>query len=340
MKHKSEQPEEVQEIVEPLTGSAVIVEPKVENGADEVKNEGVMRKPTWRERWAEMRTGKNRKGLWIGLGVTVLGAVVVVLVVVIMSGQVKLDYSGSYLLAKEVKPELTKLTSATDCEKASDYLTSAFAAVETYDAYVKGCSELGEGVREPLAAVGETEGVLKDAELLTRYEAVKEQYETVMKGNAGLADYLEAYKVWHAWVVTEAHAGKGEWDWTEAELEEAVKVLTESKYGLLQEYGQGWLERKKAALLAHDAYFNAAADSTGSLTELRTEATAKETEFKDWKKENEPQIKELLPLAPVKTTELLSAWQDFYAAVRTAYQENYNREVGGCRELVNQIVCE
>lgn len=334
---KSEKSDDgVRQVVEPLTGSSVIIEPTEEETAEAEKR--ALRKPTLRERWAQTPKKKRKKGVLIF--VVVLVVVVVVCVVALVTNQVHIDYAGTYQLAKELKPKMVGIQNAYDCDKVTNYLTSAYATMDAYQGYVKGCLELGSDAREGLEMLGVTEGVLKDAEVASRYEVLKVEYEKVMGENAKMADILEAYEVWHQWVIAEGNGGKGEWEWTESELKEAAEILTGSKYELLQEYGKGWLEKKTEALKAHEAYFNKAMDAEGELTALREEATKKETEFKDWKAEKEPKIKELIPLTPAKTAELTSAWQGFYDVVRRSYQENYNREAGGCKELVNQVVCE
>ena len=334
-KQKAKQTDERQ-IVEPLTGSSVIVEPTEEETAAAAKQ--ALRKPTWRERWAQAPKKKRNRGVLVGVLILLIG--VVVSVVFLVTNQVRIDYAGTYQLAKELKPKMIEIQNAYDCDKVVNYLTSAYATMESYQGYVKGCLEIGEDAKEGLEGLEMTEGVMKDGEVMMKYDELMEKYRKVMNENAKMTDILEAYEVWHEWVIAEGHSGRGEWDWTEEELKGASEILTRSKYELLQEYGKGWLEKKTEALKAHEAYFNKAMDAEGELTELREESKNKEMAFKDWKAENEPQVKELIPLAPAKTGELAGAWQSFYDLVRRSYQENYNREIGGCKELVNQVICE
>ncbi len=345
-----------QRIVEPLTGSAVIVEekPKPEvpdNGFpigygpnEHMKKIEKPKAPSFRERMKHTRKKMTKKQKILAIAIP--GATVVLIggfmIVASFTGMFKVDYSGTYLAAKELKSELQGLRSDTNCDKVIEYVDMQYTAMETYMKYIEGCKVASEGVSDSVVAkVGDTDGVRRDEEIRRRYETLKTSLETAKQGNANVNGVLDVYKIWHEWILAEAAGDNkhAEWEWTESDLNAASEILTKSDIKEFQEYGKKWLELKKAAAEATSMFFHP--DFTqNDLPTLTQNMNQKQDEFKKWKKENEPDVTDLYPLELVDTAKLYAKFEEFYNYIRDTYEKNYNTEVRGCTEFVTSVKCD
>ena len=153
---------------------------------------------------------------------------------------------------------------------------------------------------------------------------------------------LDTYVLWHSWVIAESagNSSHNDWDWTEADLNNAAGVLINSGIPEFKTYGEGWLNLKKEAATATNIYLHAALGTVGTLSDAYNEMVTKQNAFNEWKKGNEPVITDIYPLELVDTANIYTKFEEFYNYIREVYQNNYNQKAGGCKEFVNSIVCD
>jgi hypothetical protein len=341
--------------VEPLTGSVVFNEP-VSDAPDNgfpigygpnahLKKIEKPKKASLFERMKHARKKMTKKQ-------KILAAVVPVLVVVAIlgfgiyaavTGSFKVDYSGTYLASKKLKTEVQKLRSDASCDKVIEYVNNQYTTMTVYQSYINDCKKVGDGVdMAAVEAVGDTSGVLKDDEVRRRYETLKTSFDVAKEGNTELNEVLDIYATWHEWIVAETSGNNAhqEWDWTDADMKKTSGILTDSDTAEFVKYGEDWYKYKKDAAEATNAYFHHALNTADDLVKLSDNMKKKQEAFTKWKKEKEPKVTEFYPLELVDTAALYAKFEEFYNFVKETYQNNYNKEVGGCKELVTAVVCE
>lgn len=342
------------QIVEPLTGSSVIVEPEVkgavpDNGFpigygpnEHIKKIEKPKKPSLRERLSHARQKMTKKQKVLLITVP-LGIVVLVggfIAYASITGMFKTDYSGTYLAAKELRNEMQKLRSDANCDKVVEYVSNQYTANETYNDYINGCREVAEGVSDSvMLKVGDTAGVLKDEEVRRRYETLKSALAVAKSENGDVNDVLKKYSIWHEWIKEEA-AGDTKFNegWPDADMKKAAAILIDSEVDEFKKYGEEWYKFKKEAAYATNLYYHH--DASMLLNELKTVMDEKQSAFRQFKKENELDIMEVFPLELVDTAKLYAKFEEFYDYVKETYQKNYNSAIGGCKEYVTSVVCE
>lgn len=347
----------VGQVVEPLTKSAVIIEEKdksavPDNGfpAGYGPNEHMKRiekpkAPSFRERMKHARKKMSKKQKILAIAIPSASVVLIggFILYASITGMFKTDYSGTYLAARELRNEIQKLRTDTNCDKVIEYVDMQYTAMETYSNYIEGCKTASEGVSDAIVQkVGDTNGVGKDEEVRRRYETLKTALKAAKEGNSEVNNLLEIYKTWHEWILAEADGNNKhqDWDWTDADLKKASDILTSSDVEEFKKYGEEWYRLKKAAAEATNAYFHHALDTASDLPTLQRAMSEKQDAFTKWKKENEPEVTELYPLELVDTAKLYAKFEEFYNYIRETYQNNYNKQVGGCKEFVTSVVCE
>lgn len=345
----------VAQVVEPLTGSAVVIEekPKVpDNGFpvgygpnEHMKKIEKPKKPSIAERMkhARKKMSKKQKILMIAIPSATVLLVGGFILFAVLTGMFKTDYSGTYLAAKNLKSEMQKLRSDANCDKVIEYVNNQYTTMQIYQTYIDGCQTIGDGVESSVVeAVGETAGVLKDEEVRRRYETLKTALDAARDGNKELDDILKIYATWHEWRIAEYSGNNAhqEWDWTDSDLKKASEILTNSETAEFKKYGEEWYALKKTAAEATNAYYHRALDTSMDLPTLTKNMSDAQDAFNKFKKEKEPNITELYPLELVDTAKLYAKFEEFYNYIKETYQNNYNSEVGGCKELVTSVVCE
>ena len=260
-----------------------------------------------------------------------------------ITGMFKTDYGSTYLAAKNLRNEMQKLRSDSNCDKVVEYVDNQYTTMQTYQTYIEGCKTIASGVDDAVVtAVGDTGGVLRDEEVRRRYETMKTAINAAKDGNKDVDNLLKIYSTWHDWIIAEASGNNAhqEWDWTDNDMKAAIETLTDSDVKEFKEYAEKWYELKKAAAEATNAYFHHGLNTAEDLVLLSNDMKAKQEAFTDWKKKNEPEITELYPLELVDTAKLYAKFEEFYDYVRQTYQDNYDRKTGGCKEYVTSIQCE
>lgn len=360
----------INQITEPLTGSSVIVDPATsahgsvngqpldENGAlpngfkpGYGPNSAMPRmekpiKPKMSERIkrsvGNMDKKKRNRSIII-FAVTVLLVAGCVLFAV-FSGMFTTDYSETYFAAKDVRSQIQKMKSDANCDKVVEYADNKYTSMQIYNSYIEGCKSIGAGINtDIIAALGETQGVLKDAEIRKRYRSFKTTLGDIGEGSDHLNGTLDVYKTWHEWIVAE-NAGDTKYttdEWSEDDLKEASDILIKSGRTELIDYGKTWLEKKsEIADLSYKYYHMTSNDTIFTMSEIRDKRQKALADFAEWKEENEPDIRKVVPLETIDVAKLYSKFNELYDYIRKTYQENYNSSKGGCKELVNSVVCE
>jgi hypothetical protein len=320
------------EIVEPLTGSSVIIEP----APAPVETAPVAKKPSFFERLKARPKQKHHKAIifsviavLIIIGITVAGLV---------SRTSHLDYSQSYQLAKDLKKEVQLIRSDTSCTKAIDYVGKSFVSMETYSTYTKDCQTMSDTPEQYINQLAQTEGVRRDQNIKSRYDLFADAYRAAVSGSKTLAVTLDQYLIWHRWVIAIA-SNASEISWTDSDIESTAKILTESDVPAFVKHGEEWQKYFGEYVVASRDYYTASF-SDEHKEDLRNAMTDKKKAYEDWKTKNDPNISELIPLENPDAAYLYAKFEELYDAIRQAYQENYNKEVGGCKEMANQVVCD
>lgn len=342
------------QVVEPLSGSSVVVEPK-ENGNmpdngfpigygpnAHMKKIEKPKKPSISERLKHTRKKltKKQKILVITIPSAVILLIVGFIVYASITGLFKTDYSGTYLAAKELRNEMQKVRSDASCDKAVEYVSNQYTANDTYNDYINECRAVAEGVSEAvLNKVGDTAGVLKDEEVRRRFEVLKSALLIAKDENEEVKDVLKKYSIWHEWVREETSGDTKYGDgWPDVDLKKASAILIDSGVKEYKEYGEKWYTLKKAVADASNTYYHPAPSMI--IADLHQNLKLKQEEFDKFKKENALDVTDMFLLELVDTTKLYVKFEEFYNYVRDVYQENYNRVVGGCKEYVTSVVCE
>ena len=342
------------QVVEPLTGSSVIVEPEVKNkipdngfpigyGPNEhMKKIEKPKKPSMSERLkhARKKLTVKQKVLLISIPSAIVLIIGGFVVYASITGMFKTDYGSTYLSSKDLKNEMQKIRSDANCDKVVEYVSNQYTANDTYNEYVNGCRLVAEGVSDEIVAkIGDTSAVLRDEEVRRRYETLKTALKAAKTENGEVNETLKRYSIWHEWIKAEAATDKLYGDsWPDQDLNKAAAILTDSGIDEYKEYGEKWYEKKKVLADAANAYYHPAPSAI--IADLHAIMKAAENDFYNFKKENELDVTELFPLELVDTAKLYAKFEEFYNYVKDAYQDNYDPAIGGCKEFVTNVVCE
>ena len=325
---------ELKQIVEPSTGSSVILDPP-EPTSEEIAEPKKHRAQLDKRRWGAMPKKLKLRILIIALMVFVIIAGVATAVVIWRSKQI--HYGETYREAKVMRVKIMALKSEYACQKVLDYVNSSYTTMAVFTEYTEGCKMSGEDLRGPMEALALTEGVRKDDEVRAKYDSFRAVYDETMQHGEDLSGTLELYTVWHQFIVAEASVDG--WDQTDADLTAVAKVLTDSGDELLVQYGKEWLAKRLAAAAAYREYYEASFTARNK-EELRLDMEAKQKDFNDFQAAKRPNIKEVQVLKTADTGKLYTRFEDFYNVVRTKYQAHYDKDSGDCKALLTEVVCD
>ena len=345
-------------IFEPLTGSSVVVdtvqESRVpENGFPagygpnaEFKRIEKPKRPKLRERikrsFGELT--KIQRRLLVIIPSIVVGLVVVFSIVASITGMFSTDYSKTYSVAKAIKSDLQKLRSNVNCDKVTEYNDNTFTSMEIYQEYIEGCKKNSQGVNAQLIEeMGDTAGVLKDVEVNRRFEAFKVALNESKASSAEVEKTLDLYSLWHNWLIVESSGDKTHngFEWSESEIKDAAKILVESGNEKLVAYGNAWISLKtEVAKAAYKFYHSSEETEMVDYVEAKNDLEAKKNAFIQFQKEKRPDVLKEFPLQLVDLAKISVKFEEMYNFIRETYQKNYNKKVGGCKELINAVICD
>ena len=345
-------------IYEPLTGSSVVVDTVQENRVPEngfpagygpnadFKRIEKPKKPKLGERikrsFGEMT--KIQKRLLIIIPSAVVGLILVFSIVASITGMFSTDYSKTYSVAKAIKSDLQKLRSNVNCDKVTEYNDNTFTSMEIYQGYIEGCKKNSQGVNAQLIEeMGNTAGVLKDIEVNRRFEAFKVALNESKASSAEVEKTLDLYSLWHNWLIMESSGDKTHngFEWSESEIKEAAKILVESGNERLVSYGNAWISLKtEVAKAAYKFYHSSEETEVVDYVEAKNDLEAKKNAFIQFQKEKRPDVLTEFPLQLVDLANISVKFEEMYSFIRETYQKNYNKKVGGCKELINAVICD
>lgn len=345
-------------IYEPLTGSSVVVDTVQENRVPEngfpagygpnadFKRIEKPKKPKLGERIKRSfgELSKIQKRLLIIIPSAVVGLIVIFSIVANITGMFSTDYSKTYSVAKAIKSDLQKLRSNVNCDKVTEYNDNTFTSMEIYQGYIEGCKKNSQGVNAQLIEeMGDTAGVLKDIEVNRRFEAFKVALNESKASSAEVEKTLDLYSLWHNWLIVESSGDKTHngFEWSESEIKEAAKILVESGNERLISYGNAWISLKtEVAKAAYKFYHSSEETEVVDYVEAKNDLEAKKNAFIQFQKEKRPDVLTEFPLQLVDLANISVKFEEMYSFIRETYQKNYNKKVGGCKELINAVICD
>ncbi len=268
----------------------------------------------------------------------IIGAVVIIIVIVLMVLEsMKVDYSGSYKVAKEMKEKVQILKADKYCGKVAAYATVTYVKIETYMEDVEKCKNTVDEIVETASGLEKTEGLRRNGDVEKLYQIFKEQLDAVVGREEEFEKTVDLYATWHQWTMAKEELDG--WDQSDVDIQKAADLLIKSGNDELKKYGEGWAKVKKAACTAYRAY-HTADYLAKNRAELLQNMNKTQKDYADWEKKNQLTIDDVAKLKRNDNAKLYTAFDEMYDYIKVNYEKNYNRGSGDCMETLTDVVCD
>lgn len=285
-----------------------------------------------------MDPAKKKKiilGFSIGGAVLVLGVIVVIVISILLH----VDYGQTYAVAKELKPKIYEIYQSYDCERVVDYVDSTYTNQKTYSEYIEKCKEAySNSTDELITRLENTDGVKKNEDLKNQFAKFKSEYTALSAGDIEtLSAKLDLWQARHNFIYTANDLSYG--SSSDSEYTTAANYLINSGNDALKTYGEGWLEKQLAISSAYRAWYNSTY-SSGNKTQLYNDYNNKKKEKQDWVAANKPDINTVAPLYFDDTSKMYTEFNKLYNMIIETYEKNYNHGSGDCTEFLGEVSCD
>lgn len=280
-----------------------------------------------------MDPAKKRKlifGLLVG-GVALALCIAAVIIVPIL---LKIDYSSTYAVAKELKPKIDDIYYSYDCEYVVDRVKSTYFSDKEYAEFVENCKNLYSGsIDELVDKLENTDGVKRNNEIATQFKKFKSEYVQISSGSEeNLSNKLALWQATHDYNYALDNLNYS--SSSDAEITAAANILIDSGNDTLKTYGEGWLERTLIVATAYRTY------RSNYNMEAYKDYSNKSSELSSWIAANKPSLETIAPLDFKDATEMYSEFNKLYNLISETYEQNYNTGSGDCDEFLGEVYCE
>lgn len=295
------QPEAVKKPVETKKPTEKVVEKSEKN--TEKKTDG--KKP-----WST----KKKVIFWSCLGGgVVLAAVIAVVLVVIFT---RVDYKEAYDIADQLKSEIYDLKSS-DCSNVTSYVSSSYTSEKEYSKYIEKCKNTGTEVEALVERLENSSAVQRDEKIKREFDKFKKEYDEVLGNSEKKEQALKLYETWHKWIL--ASSDLSDYDESDADLEAAAKVLTESGNDELKEYGETWLKYKKELASTYRAYRDVSY-SADNYDDIYNAYSKARSAYSNWYYKNAIKIADVADWKASSYSDLYGQFNDLYESIEKSYQ--------------------
>ncbi len=315
---------------------------------------------------AESAPKKSKKGLVITiviLLITVAGGVTAALLIPMLT---RIDYGPAYRQARDLTSKLTdSVFNQVDCYTVVDDIEALDYGDSSYDELVDVCknSFIDKSLNIAVESLGETDGVKRDSKIKALYDEFNSDYQKIVEASDNIEVKLEAYRAMHKFLldssktlsVTVQNSEEVYYFRVKTATESWAKTLTDSGIDTLVTYGNGWKEKVDALADANEKMLKVRADILAEDSHVarlfdyedrdeyktaKAEYEQKLEEYKEYVKNNQPNVKELFPIGMTDRSGLIKKFSDMKDLITTTYQEHYNKDSGDCTDIFGTVICE
>ena len=277
-------------------------------------------KSTKKEAPAEKKQGMDPKKkkmiiIWSCVGGGVLLLVIVAIVLII--SLTKVDYVEAYGYAKDLKSEVYDLSNSS-CSSVVNYASSTYTSEKEYNKYIDKCKESSNGADELVTKLEQTTAVQRDESIKRDFEKFKKEYDEVVGSSEKKENAMKIYQTWHQWILKSDDLD--DYDESDADLEAAAKILTESGNDELKEYGETWLNYRKELGKTYRAYKDTSwsADNYNEVYDAYSKAR---TDYTNWYYKNKIKISDVADWTVESYSDLYAKCNTLYETIENAYQQ-------------------
>lgn len=276
----------------------------------------------------------TKKKLLLGGGIAAGVLVLAIIIGVVLSLVLRVDYGDTYRVASELRTKVNELYQDHSCDRAVDYTDSTWVSERTYNSYVEDCKNVVDGADDLVKKLSETSGVKRDSKISAQFKTFQEAYHEAFPDTSTIAEKLDLYQAWHTFTIkVDDLTAKS----PDTDFKSAAEVLASSHNPTLSAYGEGWLEKTLAYIHAYQAYWDAPSDAANK-NQLRNDMNSKQSEQRTWISENRPDMIELVGLEFNSTSKMYNSYRTLFTTIAEAYEEHYKFGSGDCTELFDDVV--